>query len=67
MLFINKLLFIIFLMLSFFKKVLEKLVLGVVHCGIYKVVIMILSVILLGYFILIPCIKQFFAQAIKED
>ncbi|CAO3620996.1 unnamed protein product [Cunninghamella blakesleeana] len=47
--------------------VLEKLVFGVVHKDIYKVVVMILIAVVLGYFILIPRVKQFLEQAVKED
>ncbi|KAI8336510.1 hypothetical protein BC941DRAFT_427304 [Chlamydoabsidia padenii] len=47
--------------------VLEELALGVVYHGIYKVIIMIIIVLLLGYFMIIPRIKHFLLQPIKED
>ncbi|CAO3591786.1 unnamed protein product [Absidia cylindrospora] len=47
--------------------VLEELAFGVVYHGIYRVILMIVFVLVLGYFILIPQIKRFLLQSIKDD
>jgi hypothetical protein len=47
--------------------VLEELALGVVYHGIYKVVVMIIGALILGYFVIIPHIKGYLLQATKED
>ncbi|SAM07294.1 hypothetical protein [Absidia glauca] len=47
--------------------VLEELALGVVYHGIYKVAVMIIGALILGYFVIVPHIKGYLLQATKED